>query len=110
MAKMQKMDFYQAFHFLKNHRIFGDRFLESLDITVVKVDPKTKRVADKRERNTLTRVWLEAGPLIKRKPGKVWEGPDFYTDPDLNCGGDTFEDAIICLAEKVLSIYGWDTI
>ena len=109
MAKMQKMDFYQAFHFLKNHRIFGDRFLESLDIMVVKVDPRTRRIEDQRESNTMTQVWLESGPLIK-KPGEVWDGSDFYHDIDLDCGGNTFEDAIICLAEKVLSIYGWDTI
>ena len=107
MAKMKPMDFYESFHFLMNHRKFEGRFLESLDIEVVKVDPKTKRIEDERTRNTLTQVWLECGPRYKGKTDDPFP-PVWTHDIDLDCGGDTFEAAIIRLAELVLKKYGWD--
>ena len=109
MAKMKPMDFYESFHFLHNHRIFKGGFLESLDIEVVKVDPKTKRIEDNRSGNTRTQVWRECGPPYKEK--QIESFPVCWThDIDLDCGGDTFEEAIIRLAELVLKKYGWDEI
>lgn len=91
------MSFYDA---LKDHRIFCNQFLEGLDIMVVKIDPTTQRMKDNPVRNTKTQVWLECGPVRK---GKTFS----YThDIDLDCGGDTFEQAIVELAKRVRGKYG----
>lgn len=96
------MNFYEAYHFLKKHSIFKGRFLEGLDILVVKVDPETEYIEDDKSRNTAVRVWLETGPCLEEKEyGCCW-GYDF----ELDCGGKTFEEAIIKLAENVKKKYG----
>lgn len=95
------MDFFQAFHYLKEHPAFKEYFVESLDIAVVKVDPKTKRIEDEQSRNTETAVWLETGPVYE---GKHRE-PIYTHDPDIDCGGSTFEEAIIRLAKNVARYY-----
>lgn len=98
--------FYESVQFLQNHRIFGGRFWEGLDIAVVKVDPTTDRIEDDTTRNTSVRVWLEAGPL--NKDNLLGTGPlhiEWCHDPRLDCGGESFENAIISLASKVLAYY-----
>lgn len=94
------MGFFESFQFLKNHPMFRGAFLECLDIAVVKVDPATKRIEDDFSRNTETAVWLEcgkhAGPREQHN----------YHDPRLDCGGATFEEAIIKLAQAVRKYYG----
>lgn len=109
MNRMNNMDFYESFYFLKHHRIFRGRFLEGLDIAVVKVSPKTKRVEDDTSENTLTQVWLEAGPLSNEKSTGMHQ-PVWTHDLELDCGGNSFEEAICHLAERVLKKYGWDPI
>ena len=79
-------DFYEAFHFLNTHALFEGDYTRCLYIEVVKVDPETKCVERERERNTETRVWFEAGA-----PGTH--------DWELDCGGATYEEATIELAE-----------
>ena len=101
------MNFYDAYHFLKNHPMFNGRFLEALDIDVVKVNPDTNSIDDDRNKNTKTRVWLETGAYIEDDPLPIECSP-FYHDYYLDCGGDTFEDAIIQLAELVIKHYGKD--
>lgn len=91
-------DFCAAYHFLQNHRIYQGHFLRQLDLEVVKVDPETGSIhfADA-DRNTRTQIWLESGPYRE----------DCLThDPRLDCGGDTFEEAILALAELVQTYYG----
>lgn len=98
--------FYDSVTFLKNHRIFGGRFWEGLDIAVVKVDPATERIEDDATRNTSVRVWLEAGPLNKDKSLDI--GPmhiEWCHDPRLDCGGNSFEEATIRLAANVRKYY-----
>lgn len=102
------MDFYEAWEFLNNHKYFMNNhidriscFKENLYIEVVKVNPENNRIEDDESLNTKTQVWLECG---------TW-GTDecfsFYThDPILDCGADTFEEAIIKLAELVKIHYG----
>lgn len=93
------MDFYESFHYLNNHIIFAKHFSECLDIWVAKVNPETNEVDDDNSKNTKIEIWLECGPYCK----------DFFThDIDLDCGGDTFEEAIIELAKLVKDIYGDD--
>lgn len=93
------MDFYSAWLFLSEHKIFNDRFSYDLWFDVVKVDPETGAInlLDK-SKNTKVEVWLEHGPY-----DEAWEGCTH--DIDLDCGGDTFEEAIIKLAELVKKHY-----
>ena len=85
-------DFYTAWNFLMMHKMFKGRFQECLDIEVVKVSPITNCIEDDNTLNTKTAVWLECGEYDDRYP---------VHDLDLDCGGDTFEIAIIELANLV---------
>ena len=94
LKKQRKFtDFYEAFHFLNEHPYFEEEFLSCLDVSVVKVCPETKCVEEDLSLNTMTNVWLEAG-----KPG--------YHDLELDCGGETYEEAIVELANRVYYTYG----
>lgn len=94
------MDFYHSFQFLKQHPMFQNAFGECLDIAVVKVDPLTKRIEDDSSRNTETAVWLECGEHAG--PNEKYN----YHDPRLDCGGRSFEEAIIKMASLVRKYYG----
>jgi len=96
------MNFYDAWWFLFNHKMFKDRCGESCfefctDMMVVKVNPSSRVVEDRQSLNTHTQVWLETGELI---------GRELSHDIDLDCGGDTYEEAIIELARLVKENYG----
>lgn len=95
MSKEKKVfdDFYEAYHFLYRHEIFDGDYASCLDVLVMKVDPDTDRVEEDREKNTKTQVWFESGP----------EG---CHDLGLDCGGDTYEEATIKLANLVAERYG----
>ncbi len=96
------MDFYDSFHFLLKHPIFNNRFMEGLDLFVVKINPKTKHMDNDSTKNIKTEIWFEAGPyLYDESLGCKWSH-----DFDLDCGGYTFEEAIIKLAELVKKKYG----
>ncbi len=96
------MDFYDAYHFLEKHPIFNRQFTRGLDLFVVKVNPGTMCVEDDKSKNTKTRVWLEVGPYLHDET----HGCKWSHDLDLDCGGYTFEEAIIRLAELVEKKYG----
>lgn len=124
---MREFDFYSAWHWLRRHPIFfykgemaddavtlSDKsgFIESLDIAVVKVNPTTQRVEDDTELNTATRVWLECGPWDAPENHPDWDS-EYYLqrgmpthDIDLDCGGNTLEEAIVELASLVFKKYG----
>lgn len=93
------LSFYESWYYLEEHPIFNGKFQNLLDIEVVKVNPKTKKIEDNVELNTLTQIWLEIGPCIKN---------GYSHDYDLDCGGDSFEEAIVNLAELVKKIYTED--
>ncbi len=92
------MEFYDAYHFLKKYPIFKGHFSQCLDMYIVKVDPLTKRIEDDAVRNTETNVWLECGPWVL-SPYEINFVPAH--DISLDCGGDTFEEAICRLADLV---------
>lgn len=106
-------DFYDAYNFLKEHSMvldyFGqwstiNYFMKCLDIEVVKVNPNTMTLEFKPDRmhlNTKTQVWLEFGAW-----NKDIEMP--HHDYNLDCGADTFEGAIIKLANLVFENYYMD--
>lgn len=112
-------DFYMAWYWLYSHPInlcpedsnpdsnFGVGMYE-LDIHVTKVDPITRRVEQDDSRNTLTEIWLEFGPY-ENYTEQFPELPPHYQrthDINLDCGGETFEEAIINLANLVFEHYG----
>ena len=103
-----EMTFYDAYHFLKNHPMFDGQFWEALDVYVVKVNPDTNSIDDDDSKNTKTAVWLETGGKVPESEGLPIGCSSFYHDLDLDCGGDTFEEAIIHLAILVLKYYGKD--
>ena len=93
------MDFYSAWQFLQEHKIFNDRFSNDLWFEVVKVNPETNAIDyNDYSKNTKVQVWLEHGPYDAE-----WGGCTH--DIDLDCGGDTFEEAIIKLARLVQKYY-----
>lgn len=89
--------FYGAWSYLNNHPMFKDeygysKFQDCLDMNVVKVNPLTGRIDSDKKLNTKVVVWLECGK---------YENGETYHNIDLDCGADTFEDAIIELARLV---------
>lgn len=89
-------EFYKAWEFLFEHKIFQGHFRERLYIMVVKVNPFTNMVDDDDSKNIKVEIWLETGPY-----GEPYSTHDW----DLDCGGNTFEDAIIKLASLVKKYY-----
>lgn len=123
------MDFHDSWHFLRDHPAFqakgkhgkgyGSRFHEALDIDVVKVNPKTLSIDDDKKKNTATRIWLECGQVedpmsedfasLRECNGLSAEQKNYGVlshDIRLDCGGKTFEEAIIKLAKLVKKYYG----
>ena len=107
-----KKNFFDSWNYLNNHYIFTDfsrtfsskdlyfatpKLQECLDISVQKVDPFSNKISNSNAINTKVEVWIEAGPYIKDKRTH---------DLDLDCGGNTFEEVIIELAELVYQKYG----
>ncbi len=96
------MDFFDSFQFLNAHPIFSDAFSYCLDVDVVKVDPETNQIEEDEARNAKVQVWLECGPADFDEYGNVHA----IHDVSLDCGGDSFENAIIHLAKLVEKKYG----
>lgn len=112
-----------------NHTLFTTY---CLDISVQLVNPITRRIEDDEDRNTHTEVWLESGPIEDIRTCNICCGTGFEEDIndrnatlipcfacshhrdtgipshdyDLDCGGDTFEEAIMKLAKLVFQHYG----
>lgn len=105
-------DFYDAWHFLYDHKIYKERGLTAnLCVDVVKVNPGTEEVDDNAEKNTAVRIWLESGPWLNNSDLEA-DMKKFFPegigqhDLDLDCGAATFEEAIIKLANLVFKKYG----
>lgn len=93
MSSKRFNDFYSAYHFLTCHAIFEGEYTRHLYVEVVKVDPVTKCIESDTHRNTETNVWFETGPAG-------------FHDLDLDCGGATYEEATIKLANLIFEKYG----
>ena len=118
-----KETFFNAWWFLLLHPAFIDGlgvndFQRALDIEVAMVNPKTNSIDDNKNKNTKMQVWLECGKwekfteeelkIINQQEKKYAENQlgSFHHDVRLDCGGDTFEEAIIRLARLVKKHYG----
>jgi len=111
-GELHKTDFYTAYWWLYDHPIYQYKYMEecsytdsmfhrALDIQPVKVNPKNNTIEDDTTLNTKTRIWIESASDYDI------ENRCFTThDGFLDCGGDTFEEAIIELAKLVYHYYG----
>lgn len=110
---MSHTDFYEAYQYLENHKYFQHPqyekvsvFGKNTDIMVVKVNPVTKEISEDVHTNTETAVWLETGnSFINTDPmmGRIGEmGTHDYL---LDCGGSTYEEAIIQMANQLDETY-----
>jgi len=112
---MNKKDkFHEDWIWLRDHPHFKEPnnkysisyFEHGLLIEVVKVNPDTLEIDDDKTKNTKVQVWLECGgPVIDEEDGTCLFG-ETYHDWKLDTGADTFEQAIINLAELVKKEYG----
>ena len=93
---------YDAYRFLKSHPVFNGWFQIGLDVDVVKTNPDTRCIDDDFSKNTFTQVWLECSVYDSDLDASFPLAHDY----ELDCGGDSFEDALVKLAELVLEKYG----
>jgi hypothetical protein len=115
------MNFYEAWWWLHDHpinlrpepKLKGPTKeipvgLYELDIHVAKVNPATNEIDAHKKLNTETQIWLEFGPFVNYAEGFPEFSPNYHRSHDirLDCGGKTFEEAIIKLAELVKKNYG----
>jgi hypothetical protein len=80
---------------------------ENLDIHYAKTNSRGVVVKDA-SKNTVVRCWLEFGQLLYEYPSEWHTSTQRlnYHDINLDCGGDTFDEALIKLAKLVLKHYG----
>jgi len=95
------MDFYDSWWYLYSHDMFKEEngvssFENCTDVLVVKVNPRSNVIEDNQSLNTKTQIWLESG---------AYGGILSFHDIDLDCGADTYEEAIIELARLVKENY-----
>ena len=73
-------------------------FQESLCIEVQKVNPENDTIEEDEKLNTKIVVWLECGsPYYDEHTKRILT----YHNWDWDCGGDTFEEAIVNLANII---------
>lgn len=84
----------------------------TLDIAIVKVNPKKHRIENDHKLNTQIEIWLESGPWLRledmdENERKLFSEEGCPThDYRLDCGGPTFEKALVKLATLVRKYYG----
>lgn len=89
--------FYKSFYFLETHPIFKGNFQDCVDCGLLLVDPETHENVYDESEDSIVRVWLECGP---------YDEDSLIHDLNLDCYGDSYEECIIKLAEKVEKKYG----
>ncbi|MFA5397354.1 MAG: hypothetical protein WC346_15190 [Methanogenium sp.] len=109
-------DVYEAFWFLHDHSEFYNPqmmanypkdadmwsgFNKCFEWSYQKINPMTGCIDKDSHKNTKTQVWIECGAYMKIC-SKYYPSHDVKLD----CGGDTFEEALITLANLVLKHYG----
>jgi len=104
---MKFTDFYEAWWYLNELPLFNDprypddlyvnTFEDSLCIEVQKVNPINSTIEDNEALNTKIEVWLECGEPYIDDNNNIGH----YHNPNYDCGGDTFEEAIINLANII---------
>lgn len=108
--------FHESWNYLLEHDLFNingiNCFNSLLYIEVVRVNPVTLEIDGDNKKNTLVQVWIETGEWVMPEDMPEedrWTIPETGIqnhDYELDCGGDTFEEAIIELAKLVKQKYG----
>jgi len=114
--------FYEAYWWLFEHPLFrylgqqdtpasfNSTFPDCLEIQTQKVDPNTRRIEDDKSRNTHVEVWIEVSTYGTQEDAGLSDDEmleEWFStgvpchDYELDCGGNTFEEAIIELASLV---------
>ena len=93
---------YKAFWWLEENH---EWVMNNLDISLMKVNPLTNKIDDDKSKNTKYEYWLETGPWVEDEDFGMIAAHDYQLD----CGGDTFEEAVCFLAKNVESVYGKKT-
>ena len=92
--------FYNSWDYLNNlEEVYYkgiNYFYECLRVEVVKVNPNTMEIDLDNSKNTKVQVWLEFGGVFYNETFNCFQS---YHDINLDCGADTFEQAIIELAK-----------
>lgn len=107
---MNKDKFYKAWWWLTDSHEWATL---KMHIDVVKVHPKLKRVVNDEKKNTLVNYWIEGGPWEKSTKKEIASGfPEYMPTHDirLDCGADTFEEAVTKYAKLVKKFYGPRTV
>lgn len=102
------MNFYQAWDFLENHKIYKIKncpwnFQDSLDIQVVKNTCEKETTKNTERTNSISKIIIETGPFIFDKEKSKY---CMTHDIRLDSAGQNFEESIINLAYKVEKYYG----
>ena len=90
-------------------------YLDCVQLEFVYVNPETESIEDEPTLNTAFRVWVEAGGWVDKStdpnfpsPPEGWTEYNKWVpshDPDLNCGGDDLESALIELGLRLKFFY-----
>lgn len=83
--------------------VFDSVYHPWIEITPHMVNPETDEVDEDETKNTKISFWVESGPwFYDEQFNQVMSSHDY----ELDCGGDTWEDAVFALVEKVKEHYG----
>lgn len=104
-------DVHEAWIWLCNHPAFNydddnNAMVDNLSVSIVKVDPLTESINEDDSLNTAIRVWIETGPVDYMADPEYPGYWNWMHDENLDCGGATFEEAILELASLVEHYYG----
>ena len=80
------------------------QFIYNLDFDYHMVNPETGAIDNDKSKNTKMEVWLETGPAYFDDYGGRYQRN--MHDTRLDCGGATFEEALIELANLIKKYYG----
>ena len=95
----------EKYWWIMNHPKFfnKDMVAPQIDIEPHDVCPSTNRIEDFSALNTKTQLWVEfLVPMLDESTGKWVQAHDF----ELDCGGDTYAEAINNIYNNVLRVYG----
>lgn len=95
----------EKYWWILQHPAFLNKDMVSARIEIEPHDvcPHTNRIEDFKALNTKTQLWVEFMSPMYMEDTKQWVQAHDY---ELDCGGDTYDEAIDKLYQNVVSVYG----